>query len=121
MASRWLAMICACQTKATDIMLSETTQSMRTRVTLDSWTGRVKARRIQSYPRSHALRCFAEHDVRCLGLASADHCQSTRGHPMARKLQVRGLIAPSPSTRAISHDSPATEKELLCSNGATPS
>src|SRR5260370_34594681 len=51
MASRWLAMICACQTRATDIMLSETTQSMRTRVTLDSWTGRAKARRSQDMVR----------------------------------------------------------------------
>src|SRR5260370_19870013 len=51
MASRWLAMICACQTRATDIMLRETTQSMRTSVTLDSWTGRVKARRSQDMVR----------------------------------------------------------------------
>src|SRR5258708_39095591 len=51
MASRWLAMICACQTKAMDIMLRETTQSIRTRTTLDSWTGSEKARRSQDMVR----------------------------------------------------------------------
>src|SRR5437879_4507396 len=100
-------MICACQTRATDIKLMETTQSIRTRTTLDSW-------RVQSRPRSYALRCFHELDVRCPGLAGADHCQSARSYSMAPKLQVRRLTPPSRSTRPSSQDLHAISKELPC-------
>src|SRR5207247_2825119 len=47
MASRWLAMICACHTKAMDMKLIDTTQKTRTITTLDSWTGRLRTRRSQ--------------------------------------------------------------------------
>src|SRR5882672_1008309 len=40
MASRWLAMICACQTSAMDMQLMEMTQRIRTRPMLDSLAGR---------------------------------------------------------------------------------
>src|SRR3989442_13107084 len=47
MVSRWLAMICACHTKAMDMKLIDTTQKTRTITTLDSWTGRLRTRRSQ--------------------------------------------------------------------------
>src|SRR5712692_2187247 len=51
MASRWLAMICACQTRAMDIKLMETTQNIRARPTADSLAGRRKTRRSQAMVR----------------------------------------------------------------------
>src|SRR5882762_3850962 len=51
MASRWLAMICAFQTRAMDMKLMEITQNMRTRPTLDSWAGMLKTRRSQAIVR----------------------------------------------------------------------
>src|SRR5882672_10060960 len=38
MASRWLAMICACQTRAMDMKLMEITHNMRTSPTFDSFS-----------------------------------------------------------------------------------
>src|SRR5712692_9214950 len=52
MASRWLAMICACQTKAMDMKLMEITQKIRTRPMLDSRAGRRKTRRSQAMVRA---------------------------------------------------------------------
>ena len=56
----------------------------------------------------------SELDVRCPGLAGADHCQPARSYSMAPKLQVRRLTPPSRSTRPTSQDLHAISKELPC-------